>query len=123
MKVLLSIKPEFADRIFSGEKRFEYRKATFKQFVSTVVVYATQPVGMIVGEFDVGKVLQGAPAEIWEATKEQAGITKDFFWNYFSGHTKGYAIEVKKPRRYNAAINPSEAGPFIAPQSFRYIYD
>ena len=26
MTVLLSIKPEFADKIFSGEKKYEYRK-------------------------------------------------------------------------------------------------
>ena len=30
MKVLLSIKPEFVEKIFSGEKRFEYRKNIFK---------------------------------------------------------------------------------------------
>ena len=29
MKVLLSIKPEFASKIFEGTKRFEYRKAHF----------------------------------------------------------------------------------------------
>ena len=31
MKVLLSIKPEFVEKIFSGEKRFEYRKFAFKK--------------------------------------------------------------------------------------------
>ena len=121
MRVLLSIKPEFAERIFTGEKRFEYRKATFKKAVSTVVVYATQPVGMIIGEFEVGRVLQGAPAEIWEATKSQAGISKDLFLRYFSGRTKGYAIEVREPRKYHDAIDPNTVGSFIAPQSFRYI--
>ena len=30
MKVLLSIKPEYVDKIFSGEKRYEYRKSMFK---------------------------------------------------------------------------------------------
>ena len=40
MRVLLSIKPEFVEKIFSGEKLYEYRKAMFKNVnVSTVVIY------------------------------------------------------------------------------------
>lgn len=30
MKVLLSIKPEFAERIFNGSKKYEFRKVIFK---------------------------------------------------------------------------------------------
>ena len=31
MKALLSIKPEFADKIFAGTKRYEFRRAVFKK--------------------------------------------------------------------------------------------
>ena len=38
MKVLLSIKPEFAFAIINGSKKFEYRKNIFKnQDISSVV--------------------------------------------------------------------------------------
>lgn len=121
MKVLLSIKPEFADRIFSGEKKFEFRKSTFKRDVTTVVVYVTQPVGMIVGEFKIGGILEGSPQELWERTKEQAGISWDKFLAYFSGKANGYAIQVEKPERYGEAINPAALESFTAPQSFRYL--
>ena len=30
MKVVLSIKPEFANKIFDGTKKFEFRKSIFK---------------------------------------------------------------------------------------------
>ena len=30
MKVLLSIKPEFAEKIFNGTKKYEFRKSIFK---------------------------------------------------------------------------------------------
>ena len=30
MKVVLSIKPQFANKIFDGTKKFEFRKAIFK---------------------------------------------------------------------------------------------
>ena len=57
MKVLLSIKPEFVQEIFTGKKKYEYRKAIFTRSVDKVVVYSTKPVGMIVGEFTVENIL------------------------------------------------------------------
>lgn len=57
MKVLLSIKPEFVQEIFTGKKKYEYRKVIFTRSVDKVVVYSTKPVGMIVGEFTVENIL------------------------------------------------------------------
>ena len=51
MNVILSIKPEFVEKIFSGEKQYEYRKILFKQKVDTVYIYASRPISKIVGEF------------------------------------------------------------------------
>lgn len=62
MRVLLSIKPEFVEKIFSGEKLYEYRKATFKnEDISSVVIYSTMPVGKIVGEFKFKKFILIVP--------------------------------------------------------------
>ena len=45
MKALLSIKPEFADMIFAGTKRYEFRRAIFKRNdLEGVLVYASSPV-------------------------------------------------------------------------------
>lgn len=122
MKALLSIKPEFAEKILSGEKRYEFRKACFSKNVQTVVIYATMPVGKIVGEFEVEKIIADAPVNLWEKTKEAAGISLDFFLSYFSGRDVGYAIKVKKTLRYKRPRDPYAAEPgFIPPQSFRYL--
>lgn len=122
MRVLLSIKPEFANKIFAGEKTFEYRKATFTKNVSTVVVYATQPVGLIIGEFDIDRVLEGTPTDLWQETKSGAGISEDFFSEYFRGRLRGYAIKIKGSRLYSKAINPYRTSDhFVPPQSFRYL--
>ena len=43
MKIILSIKPQYCEEIFAGEKRFEYRRKIFKQSVDSVLVYATSP--------------------------------------------------------------------------------
>ena len=45
MKVLLSIKPEFVEKIFAGTKKYEFRKSLFKKNgVKDVVIYASAPI-------------------------------------------------------------------------------
>lgn len=122
MQALLSIKPEFVDKIFSGEKRFEFRKAAFAQKVSSVLVYATSPVCRIVGEFEVEKVIQDSPNALWEHTKNAAGISADFFFSYFAGRENAIAIQIRSTKLYETAINPyKEWDNFFPPQSFCYV--
>jgi predicted transcriptional regulator len=123
MKVLLSIKPEHAERIFNGSKRFEFRKAIFKNDeVKTVVVYATMPVGRVIGEFTVGEIIENRPSEVWRKTKNYSGITRNFFDEYFTGRAKAFAIEVHNPRLYKKSLNLADVHPSgVAPQSFCYL--
>ena len=100
MRVLLSIKPEFAEKIFSGEKKFEFLRAIFKkQNVKKVVVYASAPISMAIGEFDIEDILSDDIMNLWDQTKEFAGITQEYFLSYFSGRDNGYAIKVRKTKR------------------------
>ncbi|MCA8316360.1 ASCH domain-containing protein [Burkholderia multivorans] len=123
MRVLLSIKPEYADRILSGEKRFEFRKAVFKNSnVRTVVIYATMPVGKVVGEFEIDSILKESPSKLWRTTREYSGITKAFFETYFRGRKAGYAIGVKTATRYETPLELQAVIPGgVPPQSFRYL--
>lgn len=122
MNALLSIKPEFVEKIFSGEKLYEYRKVLFKKNVRKIVVYCTKPVGMIVGEFDVDYILEDSPELIWDKTKDHSGITKEFYDEYFIGKNKAFAINISRKTLYPKPINPLDAfGTFTAPQSFMYL--
>jgi len=123
MKALLSIKPEFVDKIFSGEKLFEYRKAIFKRpEVKSIVIYSTMPEGKIVGEFTIGNILAKHPDELWEETKEAAGINKEFFDEYFDKKDVAYAIQIENLIKYANPIDPyEEERGFKAPQSFKYL--
>ncbi|MFC0400891.1 ASCH domain-containing protein [Paraburkholderia rhizosphaerae] len=123
MKVLLSIKPEFAEKILLGEKHFEFRKAIPKApGVKTVVIYATKPVGKVVGEFDIDGVISASPRNLWSRTKEFAGITKQRFNEYFDGREVAHAIKVKDARRYEKPLElPSVLESGVAPQSFCYL--
>ena len=79
MKAMLSIRPEFVKKIMAGQKRFEFRKVLFRQPVSSVVVYATQPYGKVVGEFKIKNILRDNPEVVWKITQKSAGVTKNFF--------------------------------------------
>ncbi|ELE9015194.1 ASCH domain-containing protein [Enterobacter cloacae] len=123
MKVLLSIKPEYAESILSGEKKYEFRKSIFKnKNVDTIVIYATMPVGKVIGEFKVGDILALSPSELWDKTKIHAGITRSFFNDYFHKREKAFAISVKSPKRYKSPVDLNELIPGgVAPQSYRYL--
>ncbi len=123
MKVLLSIKPEYAEKILKGEKRFEFRKVVFKNpSVRTVVIYATMPVGKVIGEFDIDEIISASPNEIWNLTDQYSGITKRFFTEYFDGREIAHAIKIKKTKRYDEPIDLLKILPHgIAPQSFCYL--
>ena len=118
MIALLSIKPEFAEAIFSGKKKFEYRKNIFKKNVKKIRVYATKPVGKIIGEFLIDEILKDTPQNLWEKTHQDSGVTKEFFMQYFQGKKIGYAIKIKEYTRYDEPKCPDSK--FIAPQSFVY---
>ncbi len=123
MKVLLSIKPEFAEKIFAGTKRYEFRRSIFKNpEIKTIVVYASSPVQKVIGEFDIDYVLNDGVDSVWEKTKNYAGISRDFFMEYFGDKEKAYAIKVKECRRYERGLNLQEMfGINYPPQSFVYV--
>lgn len=123
MKVLLSIRPEFAEKILSGKKKYEFRKVLPKAAgVKTIVIYATMPLGKVVGEFDIAEILTDTPTRLWMETKQMAGISRGYFNEYFDGRKLGHAIKVKRVRRYPAPQDLKSILPSgIAPQSFCYI--
>ncbi|SEC39949.1 Predicted transcriptional regulator, contains an HTH and PUA-like domains [Pseudomonas frederiksbergensis] len=123
MKVLLSIKPEYASKILSGEKKFEFRKVSFTNSeIKTVVIYATKPVGKVVGEFEVLKIYSDSPTNIWKRTKRYAGIDKKYFDSYYEGKSLAVAIAVGAVHEYEKPKNLSDIGVGISPpQSFCYI--
>lgn len=121
MKVLLAIKPEFADKIFSGVKRYEYRKVIFTKNVDKVLVYASSPVSKVVGEFTIDSIAKDKPDKAWQETKDYAGITKSYFKDYFKGKDIAYAIKIKDYCKYSKPLTLKEIGVEYAPQSFVYL--
>ncbi len=123
MRVLLSIKPEYALKILDGSKKFEYRRKLHKnQGVTTVVIYATKPIGKVVGEFEIAELVESLPCHLWERTKSESGISKEFFECYFADRKTAYEIKIGRVTRYKRRRQLSAYLPSgVAPQSFAYI--
>lgn len=125
MKILLAIKPKFAYLIFSGIKKYEFRKVLFSNSaVDHVVVYASSPVQKVIGEFQIESVLQDEIENLWQTTKNQAGITKAYFDQYFINKKIGFAIKIKDAKMYPEALClKSDYKIPNPPQSFMYLFE
>jgi len=122
MKVMISIKPEFADKIFTGIKKYEFRKVLFKNNgIDTVIVYASSPIQKVIGEFKIKRIISDAPYSVWLKTKMYSGIDKEYFDNYFLNRHIAHAIHIGNTKIYQTPKALSAFGLKFPPQSFMYI--
>lgn len=119
LKVILSIHPKFVEKIFLGEKRYEYRKAIFKKNVESILIYATKPVGKIVGEILFEEVISGDLRYVWNETYEYSGISEEFFFEYFKNKEVAHAIKINNLIKYDKPIELPVG--IKAPQSYCYV--
>jgi len=123
MDVLLSIKPKYVKSILEGEKRYEFRKAIFRNpSVSRIFIYSSAPVKRIVALFEISTILNDHPAALWDRVRDHAGIDDEEFFSYFAGRSHGYAIGIRDLQEFAEPINPYETTPgFVPPQSYCYV--
>jgi predicted transcriptional regulator len=121
--VLLSVKPEFANAILDGVKRFEFRRVLFStRKVSRIVLYASSPVQRVIGDFQVSDILSLPPDDLWQITWSGAGISQEYFESYFRGKNLAHAIGVHNARRFARPRRlASHYGIRLPPQSFCYL--
>lgn len=122
-RMLLSINPEYVEKIMNGEKEYEYRKFKCREDVDTIVIYATAPIKRVVAEAHIASVLEDDLLEVWRTTKKSSGITYNFFRKYYKGKKKAVAYHLKNINIYQTPLMLEDLGVSIAPQSFRYLYE
>ena len=118
--VIMSIRPEYADRILNGSKKYEFRKKVFGRNVSTIIIYESAPVCRVVGEFRLGGILCDTPAGLWEKCSGGAGISYERYCRYFEKCSVAYALLVKDFVKYQCPKLLSAYG-VCPPQSFCYL--
>ena len=123
-KVLLSIKPKYADLILSGEKIYEIRRRAWGILdIKTVILYASAPVCMVVGEFELWHYIEKMVHQFTDAEIKAACLTVEEFEKYAGirspiSDRKATLIKVKAPIRYENPY-PLTRRP---PQNFCYIH-
>lgn len=124
-KILLSIKPLYANRILSGQKKVEYRKQVIsRKDISHVLIYASRPVCRVVGEFRIaGVILSDTPDKLWEKTARISGINKTDYFAYFANHSIAYGYQIEDVKAFDKPRTLLEYGLKRAPQNFVYVED
>jgi predicted transcriptional regulator len=117
----MPIKPVFVKRILAGEKKWEFRKKLPAQKFDKIIVYSSSPEKKIRAIVHVSEIKSGKVNEIWELTKEHAGINHDDFIKYFSNNEVAYAIKIDSVIKTYAS-SPVQFG-IKVPQAFTYVLD
>jgi len=100
-QLVMSVKPEFAERIIRGKKTVELRRKFSTRWIGhRMNIYASAPVMSLVGEARIARVVAKRPELIWEDFHEQIDCSRTEFDAYAAGTEELYAIELEDVRRY-----------------------
>lgn len=119
--ILLSINPQYVERIMNGEKRYEFRKNLCKRKVDKIIIYSTSPIMKVVGEAVVEDILVDEPQAIWGKTREYSGIDRHFFDDYYKGRDQAIAYKLTHIIQYEEPKELIDYGIKCPPQSFCYL--
>ena len=101
--VIISIRPFFVNAIFCRKKRFEFRRVVARfRTGDQMLVYATAPLSLLVGEFRVGRVLTGTPEEVCALTAPDP--LRQYTSSYLRGAKSCTAIEILDPTRWASPV-------------------
>ena len=90
---LISIRPNYAEAILSGKKTIELRRRIPAINLGTRLwIYATRPLGAIVGSAIVNKIIEGTPADIWEIYMDQIAVGRCEYDKYFTGTDRALGL-------------------------------
>ncbi len=126
ISVLLSIRPEYARKIFDGTKTVELRRTCPRvKKGDLILIYVSSPMKALAGFFRVSQIMKETPERLWLLIGADAGISKSEFDNYYSGASIGFGIHIDRVRRLKNPVSlewlKAKWPGFLPPQSYRYI--
>lgn len=127
--LLLSIKPQYAKKIFDGTKTVELRRIKPKHLNDgdLILVYESAPVKALMGAFEVEKVVEDSINKLWKKVANKSAISQIEYDNYFKGASVGVGIFIGNVWKLLEPLTlenlKQEPYLFTPPQSFRYATD
>lgn len=122
--LLLSIKPQFVQKILDGQKTVELRKVkpqlTTEDFI---LIYESSPSKCLIGWFEVKEIIYEKPQTLWKKVKNDAGVTKEEFNTYYQKSMMGVAIRIEDKHTIKIPLDKvrEKWTTFRPPQSFHYL--
>lgn len=122
-QAILSLKPQYAELILSGEKTVELRNRAVRMEPGTVIwIYATMPVGGIVALAELDSVVHDTPAEIWIRYEREMCIDRDHFDSYINNKGAVSALILSSVRELKQSMTLDwirrSTGSFHPPQFY-----
>lgn len=122
--ILLSIDPEFANAIFDGSKKHEFRKSNLPSDL-TYVVLVENGTRSIPGGFLAGEVHEEEIDDLWN--KFGSGVSDHGrFTDYYDGWDTGLAITVEEPDPFDGDLHldslTSADVNLQVPEQFSFVY-
>ncbi len=118
---MLSINPEYADRILSGEKIYEFRKTRCRKNTDKIIIYSTKPVGLVVGEADIAEIFAGSPEEVRKIVCGQSSGYEDSFDEYYKNSKLAVVYKLSNALKYDVPRQLEEYSVKKPPRSFVYL--
>ncbi len=120
--ILMSIKPQYVEKILSGNKKYEYRKNRAKRNdIDKIIIYSTAPIMKVVAEVDIEEIIESTPDILWKKTKLESGITEEFFYKYYKNKTTAVAYKLGNIKIYDKPKSLNDIEVKNVPQSFIYL--
>jgi predicted transcriptional regulator len=123
-RLLISMKPRFAEKVVAREKTVEIRKRFSAKWIGCqVAIYATEPKGALVGEAIIRDVISGSPEDIWSRYGTQVACTWEEYRDYAASSERVFAIQLQDVHPYIGSISIEQAeflvkGELRPPQSY-----
>jgi predicted transcriptional regulator len=125
--LVLSIRAEYAKKIFDGRKKVELRRIRPRhlQEGDLVIVYVPSPEKALVGVFEVERIVQEHPNKLWNMVKGKAGLSYKEFKIYYEDASVGFGIFLKNTSSFCQPVKLArlreEWSDFRPPQCYRYV--
>jgi predicted transcriptional regulator len=99
-EAIISIHPRHAHAILDGKKTIELRRRIPLLPVGTKLwIYATRPLGAVIGTAIINQVVRGDPVEIWQKFGKQSGLERSEYDAYFQGSNEAIGLLLNNAQR------------------------
>lgn len=123
-EIVISIRPEHASNIYSGNKKYELRRSAPKSTPRIIYLYESNGDKHITGHIVIERVIAASPKELWGIVGTKS-TTKERFFKYFDGASVAYAFEIVTAVKYlhDIALDKIKNidNGFRPPQNFLYM--